>query len=76
MQPLVTLVKIATNDWQVALSGTLEFFKSIEDASSYLEDVGIKDAEIDTALIHMAAFNHDKSHFDLKTGSFLSSEEL
>lgn len=72
----ITLVKIADNDWQIALGTTLKFFSSIEDASSYLEQVGIKDDDIDTALIHMIAFNHDKSHFDPKTGSFLSSEEL
>ena len=71
----VYLMKMTDTQWEVSVKGISDYFMSIEQAATYLEALGIKDAEIDTALIHMTAFSHYKSVFDSLTGSFLSTKE-
>ena len=71
----IYLMKMTDAQWEVSVKGASDYFTSIEQAATYLEALGIKDTEIDTALIHMTAFSHYKSVFSSLTGLFLSPKE-
>lgn len=49
-------------------------FRSIEDASEYMEKNGIDGDEIDHALITMVKFEHEKAYFGILNGTFIYSE--
>ena len=54
---------------------TFENFTTIEDASDFLEGIGVPDEEIDTALIELDANKHTHAVFGLTNKTFVFSNE-
>lgn len=69
------LYKVSQVSWAVKLDNDDEFllFNSVDNAASFLEEHGVKDEEIDHALITMSAHNHVRANFGVN-GNFLFSD--
>ena len=69
------LYKISAVSWAVKLddSKEIEAFSSIEAAAAFLEKAGVKDEEIDFALIEMAAHDHVRANFGVH-GNFIFTD--
>ena len=61
------------NSWIVISNGLSLEFTVIEDACVHLERNGIKDDDIDMALIEMSINNNNKAHFNTE-GNFLYTD--
>lgn len=72
---MISLYKLSST-WVVKQDDkTFENFTSIEDASVYLEGIGVPDEEIDTALIELDANKHTHAVFGLINKTFVFSDE-
>jgi hypothetical protein len=62
--------------WAVTCARATEeqMFGTIEEAAGYLESIGVKDEEIDFALIDMAANNTTRANFGAMQGTFILSD--
>lgn len=71
---MVDLIKF-NKMWLVKLEKVddYELFDSIEEASDYLIDLGVKDDEIDFALIDMTGQEHNRAQFGMN-GYFIFSD--
>ena len=70
------LYRVSKVCWAVMSQHNAEaqVFKTIEDAAMYLEDIGICDEDIDSALVDMLANTTTRATFDTSNGKFISSD--
>jgi len=71
------LFKVSEVCWAVTSKkdgGEVHTFRSIEDASTYLESIGVLDEEVDYALVDMMANNSVRANFGFTNGSFIFSD--
>ena len=63
--------------WAVSSSkdDEVQTFRTIEDAATYLEDIGIPDEEIDDALVDMLANSNVRANFGATQGKFIFSDK-
>ena len=72
------LFKVSKVCWAVtsAYSGEVQTFKTIEEASTYLESIYVLDDEIDVALVDMVANEATHASFGEINGKFILSDKL
>ena len=70
------LFKVSKVCWAVTSPKTSEAqtFRTIEDASAYLESIGVPDEEIDIALVDMTANDTTRANFGAMQGRFIMSD--
>jgi len=70
------LYKVSSTRWAVKQHKEKPVgFPNIEDASSFLESIGVPDEEIDLALIEMIAQGHTRAQFGSLEGRFIFSDK-
>ena len=70
------LYRVSKVCWAVTSAKTMEAetFTTIEEASAYLESVGVRDEEIDFALADMLAKGNTRANFGVLEGRFIFSD--
>ena len=70
------LYRVSKVCWAVASAKTPEaqVFRTIEEASAYLESIGIPDGEIDFALADMSGKGNTRANFGALEGRFIMSD--
>jgi hypothetical protein len=69
------LYKVSKVCWAVTSDNRdTQVFKNIEDASVFLENMGVKDEEIDLALVDMLANESTRANFGVE-GKFIFSDK-
>lgn len=70
----VNLYRLSRVSWAVQANGMeAEVFSTIEDASSYMMTLGVKDDAIDNALIEMSGNSHTRANFGIY-GTFIFTD--
>jgi hypothetical protein len=71
----IDLYRASAVSWLVKSQETeLHSFPTIEKAADFLESLGIRDEEIDYALIDMKAKSNTHAHFEIMQGIFIKSD--
>ena len=69
------LYKVSKVCWAVTSMGVeARNFKTIEEAATYLEGIGVPDEEIDLALVDMTANGTTRANFGALKGRFIMSD--
>jgi hypothetical protein len=60
--------------WLVRSGAGVHAFTNVDDAFNYIELLGVEAEEADAALIALAANNHNRAEFELRSGKFIKSD--
>ena len=72
------LFRVSVVCWAVTSDKTkdAQTFPTIEEAATYLESIGVKDEDIDEALVDMAAKGSRRANFGAASGRFIFSDNM